>query len=92
MNHPDDILSMLRQVKYDLSVTQTRIDEAIRAVGALPFPPKVQIACPSCRLNHFRSERSLAEHVYNHHAGPVPEHYLAVERLAGFVPVEGDAA
>ncbi len=84
MTHPDDIIAMLKQVKYDLSVTQTRIDEAIRSIAEIPAPPKVEIRCPSCSLNHFKSERSRDEHVYNHHGGPVPEHYLAAERLAGF--------
>lgn len=36
MTQIEDLLALLKQVKYDLSVEQTRIGEAIRQVAALP--------------------------------------------------------
>ncbi len=88
---PAEILAALDQVRYDLSVTQTRVieiaNEAKKLIEAskLVVPPKH--ICPTCGCTQ-RSKQALAEHRYNSHWGPVPEHYLAAERLAGIEPVE----
>lgn len=81
MRNRDDILAMLRQVKYDLSVTQTRIGEAIEAVAAMPAPKPTSLACPECRQT-FRSELVLAEHRYHHHDAELPAHWARAEALA----------
>lgn len=83
----DDILTALKQVKYDLSVTQTRIGEIARDVAALPAPDTRTDRCAPCGLT-FRGPQSLAEHAYVHHDGPVPAHYLEAERRAGFSQAE----
>lgn len=82
MTHPDDILAMLKQVKYDLSVEQTRIDEAIRAVAALPCEPKEPHECPECK-RVFPSVPQLEEHRYLHHDGPITTRDRRALELAG---------
>ncbi len=87
---PAEILAALDQVRYDLSVTQTRVIEIANAAknlveaNELVAPPKH--VCPSCGGTQ-RSKQALAEHRYHVHDGPVPEHYLAAERLAGLDPL-----
>lgn len=90
-SHPDDVLKVLKQAHYDLSVIQTRVAEAIRAIAALPTAPVPELVCPTCR-RVYRSPNALAEHRYRSHDGPVPEHYLAAERAAGFTVDVPDAA
>ncbi len=86
---PAELLAAIDQVRYDLSVTQTRVIEIANAVKALIeanelSAPPVHI-CPTCSCTQ-RSKQALAEHRYHIHDGPVPEHYLAAERLAGIEP------
>lgn len=81
---PAEILEELRQIKYDLSVTQTRVSHAIEHLAGLNLPDPGQSRCVECNIK-FRGKLALAEHIYNHHHGPVPEHYLAAERAAGFI-------
>lgn len=86
----DDLVKMLKQVKYDLSVTQTRVAEIAEAVALLDLPSTPKPVCPRCQITQ-RNALALAEHVYNAHNGPVPEHYLAAERRAG-LDLESEAA
>jgi len=86
----DDIVKQLEQIRYDLSVTQTRVSEALRAVAALPAEPPANLICSDCGIAH-KSVYRLAEHRYVQHGGPVPQHYLDIEaRVAGVM--EPDAA
>ncbi len=87
---PSELLAQLEQCRYDLSVTQTRLIDAIRQLEHLlaaneirTAPPRLQ--CPEC-ANTYRNQRDLDEHRYRAHDGPVPEHYLQAERLAGIEP------
>ena len=79
----DEIVAQLQQIKYDLSVTQTRVGQALEAVAALPRPANSEHVCPTCKRDDFRSAQARDEHIYYHHAGDVPPHFLAAERLAG---------
>ena len=78
----DRLLAGLRHVHVDLNQAKTRLDEAINAISAIPFPPDEDLRCPECGAMQ-RGLLTLSEHRYNVHAGPVPEHYLAAERLSG---------
>lgn len=66
-----DIEKMLKQVRYDLSVTQTRVSDITAAVASLSIPEAPgQFACNECAGLSFPSERRLAEHRENVHGAP----------------------
>lgn len=81
MTTRDDVVKQLEQILYDLSVTRTRVSEALRAVAALPSEPDVNLVCRDCGVSH-RSTYRLAEHRYAQHGGPVPQHFLDIEARA----------
>jgi hypothetical protein len=58
-----DIEAMAKQIRYDLSVTRTRIDELMEAVASLPIPQApTEFYCPDCRDLPFASQRRLLMH------------------------------
>ncbi|CAB4174159.1 hypothetical protein UFOVP1186_35 [uncultured Caudovirales phage] len=74
-----DTLELLKQVKYDLSVTQTRVGEAIKMLAALPTnedTPKLR--CQPCTQT-FKSQYALSEHQWRKHNGPLPQHIADLE-------------
>lgn len=77
-----EILALLTRIKRDLERNAETVATLIEHVEALDIPEEKATRCESCGIP-FRGPLSLAEHVYIHHHGPVPEHYLAAERLAG---------
>jgi hypothetical protein len=63
-----DILAMAKQIRYDMSVTRTRIDELMEAVASLSIPEAPgQFACGDCAGLEFNSEQRLVEHRENVH-------------------------
>lgn len=82
MQTPSEILAELQQIKYDLSVTQTRVSDAIRHLAALELPDRPRPRCSTCGTR-FPSLARCQEHVYHQHGGPLPDSYAAAERAAG---------
>lgn len=76
-----DIAKQLEQILYDLSVTRTRVSEALRAINTMPSEPDANLVCGTCGVSHHSRYR-LAEHRYAQHGGPVPQHYLDIEARA----------
>lgn len=79
---PADVYRQLRAMREDLTKMQGRVTDIVNMLNTFNFPDAEAEKCPHCDLK-FKGPLSLAEHVYNSHDGPVPEHYLAAERAAG---------
>lgn len=63
-----DIEAMAKQIRYDMSVTKTRIDELMTAVASLPIYEKPgEFTCGDCHGLKFTSTKRLAEHRENVH-------------------------
>jgi len=45
-----------------------------------------RVRCHHCGIP-FRGQYALEEHVYRSHDGPIPQHVLRAEVLAGFTPI-----
>lgn len=88
-----DALAECRRIRMDLTNAQAKLTDVIESIAAHPESELPRPACPHCGST-FRGERSLAEHVYNAHAGPVPQHYLDIEaRVDEYAPADtGDSA
>lgn len=84
MNHPDhEILAALKTLRYDLTALQAKLSDLLTLAARLPTPdPPDSVECPNCQLA-FESERRLAEHAYNVHHGPEPEHWNDEQRPDG---------
>ncbi len=81
MSQQDDILELLKKMRYDLTALQGKLSDVMEQVAALPSKGE-KPRCPHCDLV-FRGKLSLDEHVHTSHGGPVPPHWLEAERLAG---------
>ncbi len=81
-----DALAECRRIRMDLTNAQAKLTDVIAALSGHPDAEKPRPRCEECGLT-FRGDLALAEHVYNHHRGPLPEHYAAAERAAGLEPV-----
>lgn len=81
----DDIFRVLGYVQDDLRGAQAKLVEVRAMLATLNLPSEqVAIRCPDplCAVV-FKSERKLAEHLYQLHGGPEPEHWRQAETLAG---------
>jgi hypothetical protein len=83
----EDVLELLRKIRYDLTAAQGKLTDAIAAIAALNLPDASSVTCPTCGV-HARGPNALAEHVHHSHAGPVPPAWLEAERLAGLLESE----
>jgi hypothetical protein len=64
-----DIEALAKQIRYDASVLQTRLNELMRMVASLPIPEdRNALVCPYCGgLSILRNEKMLREHLENVH-------------------------
>jgi hypothetical protein len=66
-----DIEKMAKQIRYDMSVTKTRIDELMTAVASLPIPQEPNAnACEKCGV--VPRGKSMAHHLLDVHGIEVP--------------------
>ncbi len=79
---PQEALALAQKIRMDLTNAQGKLTDVIEALAALPDTASERPVCPTCGVR-LRGPNSLAEHVYNRHGGPVPEHYAAAEKAAG---------
>lgn len=77
--HQQDLLNILREIRKELTAAQAKLTDAITTITALELPDAERPRCVECGIT-FRGSLSLAEHLYNHHNGPLPDHYLAAEQ------------
>lgn len=83
--HDHPIWVLLDKLQMDNREQAAKLVELRSYVASLNLPDPKRRECPECKVV-FRNELVMAEHLYNSHAGPVPEHYLAAERAAGLIP------
>lgn len=81
-DHDHPIWVLLDKLQMDNRAQAAKLADLRMQVAALALPDPHESACPVCGTK-FRHKLTMAEHHYNAHGGPVPEHYLAAERLAG---------
>jgi len=73
------LAAVLKKVRYDLTAAQAKVSEAMRMVASLDLGESGdRVPCPRCGTR-LLGPQTLAEHLYVSHAGPVPEHYAAIE-------------
>lgn len=84
-SHRHPIWVLLDQLQMDNRAQAAKLIEIRSYVANLALPEEHLHHCPECQASH-RHAHALAEHRYHCHAGAVPEHYLAAERLAGIEP------
>lgn len=82
MSEEHEIITLFRKVQLDLRDALVKMGELQRMVAALDLPDPTERTCDGCGAT-FKGPLSLAEHEYLSHDGPVPEHWLEAERLAG---------
>lgn len=78
---PSDIYTLLKKIRYDATAIQGKVTDALKLLTELNLPDQPAVECPHCGLE-LPGERTLSEHLYNSHNGPVPAHYAAIEARA----------
>lgn len=80
----EDVIEMLKKQRQELTALQSRTTDLLTAVAALTpatmdaaTPGKVK--CPRCGVPLSGSER-LAEHNYQVHDGPYPDHWIEQDK------------
>jgi len=76
-----ELIALAKALRYDLTAAQAKLSNLLRMAGELELPDPDRTVCPTCGVT-VRGERSLAEHRYHSHDGPVPEHWVEAERKA----------
>ncbi|HEX5370052.1 MAG TPA: hypothetical protein VFY10_11610 [Dehalococcoidia bacterium] len=76
---PADLYDLLNKIRYDTTAIQAKISDAFKILNELNLPDQPQAICPRCGLG-FKGPNTLAEHIHNSHDGPVPAHWLAIEK------------
>ena len=73
------LAAVLRKIRYDLTAAQGKLTEAIRMVAALDLEEAGErVPCPQCGVR-LLGPKTLAEHLYVSHDGPVPAHWQEIE-------------
>lgn len=83
------LAAVLKKLRYDLTACQAKLSEAMRMVATLDLDEGAgdRVPCPKC-LVKLPGPRTLAEHDYQTHGGPMPAHYHAIEALADDPPLD----
>lgn len=84
--HP--VWELLDRLQMDSRAQAAKLVELRALVASLDLTEPSRPKCPDCGTA-FRSVRAVAEHRYNSHSGPVPEHVLAAEAKADSVRYAG---
>jgi hypothetical protein len=78
---PNDVYEMLRKIRYDLTAAQGKLTDVFSMLGELNLQDTPAHQCERCGAI-FRGAAPLAEHVYQSHDGPEPEHWLRIEAMS----------
>jgi hypothetical protein len=77
----DELLEITAKLQMDARAIQAKLTELRAHIATLDLPAKEHITCPECGLT-IRSRPRLAEHLFQTHAGPLPEHWQHAEARA----------
>jgi hypothetical protein len=81
MSDEPDLIVSLKKLRYDLTAMQARVSDLLNQAARLNLPAPARPSCPECGLT-MRSDRFLAEHLFQTHAGAVPDHWQQAEARA----------
>ncbi len=85
---PQDLYDLLLKIRYDTTAIQAKVTDALRTLNALNLPVNPPAECPHCGIE-LTGPIKLAEHLYQTHNGPTPEHWAALEQKV-LPPAERD--
>lgn len=74
----EEVYELVRKIRFDLTAAQSKLSSLFQILGELGLEDKPEACCAKCGLG-FRGERTLAEHDYHSHDGPVPQHWLELD-------------
>ena len=77
---PADALELAKKMRMDLTQLQGRLTDLMETLAAQPASD--QPRCPTCGVP-VKGPLALAEHLHNSHDGPLPQHWIRAEQLAG---------
>lgn len=81
-NERHDIWKLLDDLSHEHARMGARLVAMRALVSGLDLPSPAACICRSCGVK-CRGPRSLAQHVYVSHGGPLPEHVAAADKRAG---------
>lgn len=81
MTERHELWTLLDQAQMDIRALSAKLVQIRSYVAGLDLPDRASVTCDTCGLR-FRGPYTLAEHVYNSHDGPVPQHILDAEARA----------
>jgi hypothetical protein len=76
-----EIWELLDGLQMDIRAASGKLVALRSYVAGLDLPEPSTVTCPHCGRK-LAGPRTLAEHLYNSHGGPVPDHYAATEAMA----------
>lgn len=90
MTERHEIWKFVDGIQMDLRAAQGKMISLRSYLAGLNIPEQEQLVCPKCGVP-LKGERTLAEHVYHSHDGPMPSHWdtarlgcaETVEKLVG---------
>jgi hypothetical protein len=74
-----DIWKVADALQMDLRAASAKMVELRARLAALPIGPPSEHLCPVCALPCI-GPKTLAEHLYVSHEGPLPEHWASIEQ------------
>lgn len=69
---PDHVLDLLKDIHHELTIQRARLNEALNMFTSLNLPSVAEATCEFCGAE-LAGPRTLAEHVYVSHGGPMPD-------------------
>jgi len=72
---------LLDRMQMDLRDLQGKLVSVRSIVAGMNLVEPERTLCPKCGDVGLKGPQTLAEHLYNSHDGPVPDHYLAIDAL-----------
>ena len=78
MTERHDIWQVADALQMDLRAATAKLVELRARLAALDLPTESGSTCPACGLK-TRGPKTLAEHIYQSHNGPVPAHWQLIE-------------
>lgn len=71
-------ITLAKKLRYDLTAMQAKVTDLLNELAKLNLDHDHGPECPHCGIE-TRGPKTLAEHLYVCHGGPVPAHYADIE-------------
>lgn len=76
-----DVYKLLHEIRHEATVLIAKANDALTLLAELNISDLPSARCPKCELE-LRGPLKLAEHIYQSHDGPLPDHYAALDARA----------